>query len=61
MPKVWKQILCSTENLDGEVALHLPQEVVYPLTSILVNRGTDGPDKAEGEPELHHPTQVFCV
>lgn len=47
--------------LNWEVALHLPQEVVYLLAPILVNRGTDGPDKAKDEPELHHPTHIFCV
>lgn len=53
--------LCFTEDLDGESALHLSQEVVNLLVPILINRGANGPDKAEDEPELHHPTQVFCV
>lgn len=52
---------CTTENLDGEGAVHLPQEVVHLLAPVLVNRRADGPDKAEDEPELHHRTQVFFV
>lgn len=49
------------QNLAGEVAVHLPQEVVYLLAPVLVHRGADGPDEAEDEPELHHYAQVFCV
>ncbi len=53
--------MCSTKDLDGEGAVHLPQEVVYLLASILVYRSADGPDEAEDKPQLHHPTQVFSV
>lgn len=55
-----RQTLCSAEDLDGE-GVHLPQEVVHLFASVLVNGGADGPDEAEDEPELHHPTQVFWV
>ena len=56
-----QKLLYFTRDLGGEVASHLLQEGVNPLASILVNRSTDGPDEAEDEPELHHPTQVLCV
>lgn len=48
-------------NLAGKVAVHLPQKVVYPLTSSLVHRGADRPNKAEDKPQFHHDTQMFCV
>lgn len=60
MVDVWEQA-SSAQNLAGEVAVHLPQEVVYLLASVLVHRGADGPDEAEDEPELHHYAQVLCV
>lgn len=55
-----KEQASSAQNLAGEVAVHLPQEVVYLLAPVLVHRGADGPDEAEDEPELHHYAQVFC-
>lgn len=61
MALVCKQVLCSTEDLDRERALDLPQEVIHFLASILIDRGTDRPDKAEDEPQFNHPFKVFCV
>lgn len=49
------------QNLAGEVAVHLPQEIVNLLASSLVHRAADGPDEAEDKPEFHHDAQMFCV
>lgn len=48
-------------DLDWEVAVLLSQEGVDLLPPILINRGTNGPNKAEGKPELHHCTQIVFV
>lgn len=48
-------------DLDWEVAVLLSQEGVDLLAPILINRGTNGPNEAEGEPQLHHCTQIVFV
>lgn len=52
---------CSEEDLDWEVAVLLSHEDVNLLASILINRCTNGPNKAEGKPEFHHCTQIVFV
>lgn len=51
----------SQGDLDWEVAVLLSQEGVDLLAPILINRGTNRPNKAEGKPELHHCTQIVFV
>lgn len=52
---------CSEGDLDWEVAVLLSHEDVNLLASILINRCTNGPNKAEGKPEFHHCTQIVFV
>lgn len=56
-----KCVSSSAEDLDWEGAVLLSQEGVHPLPSVLVNRRTDGPNEAEGEPEFHRRTKIFFV
>lgn len=56
-----KFVNSSTEDLDWEGAVLLSQEGVNLLPSNLVDGRTDGPNEAEGEPELHYRTQMFSV
>lgn len=58
---IMKFVNSSADNLDWEGAILLSQEGVHLLPSVLINRRTDGPNEAEGEPEFHHRTQIFFV
>lgn len=50
-----------SKDLDREGDVYGSYEVVHFLPSVLVYRGADGPDEAEGEPELHHSLQVLRI
>lgn len=56
-----KMANCSAGDLDWEIAVLFSHKGVNLLASILINRCTNGPNKAEGKPEFHHCTKIVFV